>query len=76
MQITCSNCGARQRFKYSATNVNNLIALGWNSFGSALYCPKCVETWKEQEERNDTGRPLAGSENTISVIDDWAEMQR
>lgn len=72
MQIQCSNCGARQRFKYSAANVNNLIAFGWNSFGSALYCPKCVETW---EERNGTNRPLAGRENTISVIDDWAERQ-
>lgn len=72
MQIECSNCGARQRFKYSAENVNNLIAFGWNSFGNVPYCPKCVETW---EERNGKNKTLAGRENTIRVIDSIAERQ-
>ncbi len=71
MQIQCSNCGARQCFKYSAANVNSLIALGWNSFGSALYCPKCVETWRDRNG----DRELAGRENTIRVIDSIAERQ-
>lgn len=42
MQIECSNCGARQRFKYSEANVNSLIAFGWSSYGGKLYCPACV----------------------------------
>lgn len=71
MQIQCSNCGARQRFKYSATNVNNLIALGWNSYGAVPYCPKCVGTWHDRNGNKE----LAGSENTIRVIDSIAERQ-
>lgn len=68
MQIQCSNCGARQRFKYSAANVNSLIALGWDSLGDALYCPKCVETWSERNG----DRELYGKENTVQVIDRFA----
>lgn len=69
MYIQCSNCGARQDFKYSATNVNSLVASGWNSCGSALYCPQCVETWRERNG----DRPLSGRENTIRVIGEWVE---
>lgn len=42
----------------------NAIKEGWNSFGSALYCPECVKTW---DERND-GRKLAGERNTFFAI--------
>lgn len=42
MQIECSNCGARQRFKYSTANVNSLLAFGWSSYDGVLYCPACV----------------------------------
>lgn len=64
MQITCSNCGARQYFKYTAANVNSLIALGWNSDKTDLLCPKCAES---------TGGE--GWANTARLIDDWAERQ-
>lgn len=71
MDIGCSNCGVNRAFKYSATNVNKLIALGWNSYGAVLYCPKCVETWRDRNG----DRELAGRENTIRVIDSIAERQ-
>lgn len=67
MQIQCSNCGATRNFRYSAGNVLcTVVVHGWNSYGHALYCPKCSETW---HERNGLDRPLAGRENTIAVID-------
>lgn len=71
MRIDCSNCGTHYRFKYSAANVLKAIELGWNSCGSALYCPDCTKTWKERNGN----RPLAGRKNTIRVIDEWAERQ-
>lgn len=76
MQIECSNCGARQRFKYSAANVNNLIAFGWNSFGSELYCPKCSDEWKKRYGEKETiYRPMAGRDKTVELIDKFAERQ-
>lgn len=42
MQIECSNCGSKQRFKYSAANIDSLIAFGWNAYAKKLYCPKCA----------------------------------
>lgn len=67
MQIQCSCCGATRNFRYSVGNVLSMVTgLGWNSFGHALYCQKCSKTW---EKRNGSGRPLAGLENTIVVID-------
>lgn len=65
MEIMCSNCGARQRFGIKYANVKSLIALGWNSVGSALYCPECVRTWAD---RNGDNRRLAGEENTENQI--------
>ena len=66
MQIQCSNCGATRSFKYSAGNVLRIVGVnGWNSCGSALYCPKCSKTW---HERNGS-RPLASQENTMARID-------
>ena len=67
VQIQCSCCGTRKNFKYSVVAVlSKVVDAGWSSFGHALYCPKCSETW---EERNGSGRPLASRENTIAVID-------
>lgn len=65
MEIQCSRCGATMSFAYNAGHVIGATRAGWNSYGSALYCPECSATW---EERN-KGRPLAGPENTIDVID-------
>lgn len=67
MNITCSRCGASSEFRYSAGNVLcTVYTKKWNSYGAALYCPECSATW---EERN-KGRPLAGPENTIGLIDE------
>lgn len=68
VQIQCSCCGAKKNFRYSTGNVlNKVTGVGWNSFGHALYCPKCSKTW---HERNGLDRPLAGRDNTIAVIDE------
>ena len=65
MNITCSNCGSSQRLRYSASAVLAVCHSGWNSCGSALYCPECSATW----DKRNPGRPMAGKENTVRVID-------
>lgn len=47
MRVQCSNCGAIKGFTYTATNVNKTIHEGWRSYGSAIYCPKCVKNFGE-----------------------------
>ena len=66
IQIMCSNCGHRSRtFRYDQYSriepADEYVKAGWNSFGSAFYCPKCVKTW---EKRNGKNRPLWGATNT------------
>lgn len=63
--ITCSNCGnhrriSDKRWKY----IEKVIDEGWNSVGSAMYCPECVKTW---QERNPSTM-LAGANNTFYLI--------
>lgn len=65
MQIQCSNCGLIKGFRFSEKQTASLIQDGWNSFGSALYCPICSGTWAE---RNGRDRSMAGGENTTAVI--------
>lgn len=66
MEIQCSRCGATMSFEYSAGHVIGAAHAGWNSYGSALYCPSCSATWYE---RNSPDRPLSCIENTVNVID-------
>lgn len=67
MKLSCSRCGADYEFHYCAANVLNAVYnLGWNSCGAVLYCPECSATWDEHNK----GRPLAGPESTISLIDE------
>lgn len=65
MTIYCSNCGTNKEFKYTAMNVLSLVVHGWNSYGSALYCPSCSATWDIRNGK----RPMAGEEHTIRLID-------
>lgn len=64
MDIQCSNCGATMCFVYGVGHVMGAIRAGWDSYGSALYCPVCTATWNERNK----GRKLAGPEHTIDVI--------
>lgn len=70
IQIMCSNCGHRSR-KYRIDRFSFIspaeeyVKAGWDSFGDALYCRKCCETW---EERNGKDRPLWGREHTKDKI--------
>lgn len=68
MEIQCDYCGEKQRFKYSAANVNSLIAFGWNSYGQKILCPECVRKWYNQNSTY-----LDGQHNTIKLIDSLAE---
>lgn len=62
--ITCSCCGKNERFTYTGfDNVTPFVDAGWGSFGSALYCPKCSETWNERNSK-----PMGSRENTIRAI--------
>lgn len=66
VQIMCSNCGHRSRTyridRFSRIEpANEYVAAGWNSFGDAFYCPKCVKTW---EQRNGKNKPLWGKAHT------------
>lgn len=68
MQISCSCCGHRSRkYTFDAARQilskapDEIIRAGWDSFGSAYYCPDCARTW---EERNGKDRPLWGDAHT------------
>lgn len=68
MEISCSNCGKRKKFRYSASNILcTVYNQGWSSYGSALYCPECSKTWNGRNP----GRPLARPESTVNLIDEW-----
>lgn len=71
MRVQCSNCGAIRGFTYTASNVNKTVHMGWGSYGGALYCPKCVETWHERNNKD-----LADNDNTIAIIDDIHERNK
>lgn len=45
-QISCSNCGHRsQKLPYDPYRTpDKITSAGWDSFGSAFYCPKCVKS--------------------------------
>lgn len=73
MTIQCSCCGNKHSFLYSAENVlRTVYTLGWSSFGSALYCPECSNSW-EGRNRN---RPQADPAHTIRVIDRLYQPER
>ena len=66
LQVQCSACGHRSRkFKYdryrTVEPAEEIVKVGWNSYGDAFYCPKCVKTW---EQRNGKDRPLWGKAHT------------
>lgn len=70
VQIMCSNCGHRSRKyridKYYRTEpAEEIVKAGWDSFGDAFYCPKCVKTWKKQNGKN---RPLWGKSHTRECV--------
>ena len=73
LTIMCSCCGSKERIWYSASDVNDAVKRGWNSYGTVLYCPKCSATW---EERNGTDRKMSGAENTVKLMDELAEKQK
>lgn len=72
MQIQCSNCGTIVEFPYLRRVMGKFVREGWNSYGSALYCPECSRTWAQ---RNSKDKRLAGAKNTISVMRRLHEMQ-
>ena len=48
LHYTCSNCGKREVTSTKAGTPHGMYTLGYRAVGSALYCPKCVESWKER----------------------------
>lgn len=71
VDIQCSNCGRVDRVCYTTQNVIHTIQKGWNSFGSALYCPDCSKTWHERNK----DKELMGKWNTVRLIDEWYDRQ-
>ena len=67
VDIQCSNCGKREKMENTVDNAVQIIKGGWNSIGSALYCPKCVEVIKNSRY----GNRLAGEKNTFIVLMHW-----
>ena len=53
MQVQCSKCGHRSRkVKRGYYEAEGIADAGWRSYGSALYCPKCVKICKRLEDRD------------------------
>lgn len=67
VDIQCSNCGKREGIENTVDNAVQIIKSGWDSIGSALYCPKCVEMIKNGRY----GNRLAGEKNTFIVLMHW-----
>lgn len=63
-RLTCSRCGNHLQVQISESDADRAIRLGWNSCGSALYCPHCTATWSERNG----DRPMGGKGNTFRVI--------
>lgn len=62
--LTCSRCGKHRRISDRVgTHATRAVYAGWRSYGTALYCPKCADTW---HERND--KPLNPKNHTIDRI--------
>ena len=64
VRLQCSNCGTTEIIKNRIDETEKAIRSGLGSYGSALYCPKCSETW---DERN-PGRPMADERHTFWII--------
>ena len=71
VQIQCSNCGKIAGFEYTVENVLKKVEEGWGSFGHALYCPKCSETWSKRNK----SKQMSVQYNTIRNIDMSCERQ-
>lgn len=61
--LQCSNCGNSRNVRNSMKSAMKCVEDGWGSFGSAFYCPNCVKTW---DERNN--KPLSGKNDTFVRI--------
>lgn len=44
----CSNCGKREQTSAWVGILEGMFCLGYRAHGDVLYCPDCVETWKER----------------------------
>ena len=44
----CSNCGAHEQTTAGVGIHKGMFYLGYRAHGDVLYCPDCVETWKER----------------------------
>ena len=50
--LTCSRCGKHRRISDRVyTHAIMAVNAGWRSFGTALYCPKCSDTWHERNDK-------------------------
>lgn len=65
LRLTCSRCGKHRRIsdRIGGGHATRAVAAGWRSYGTALYCPECADTW---HERND--KPLNPKDYTIDRI--------
>ena len=64
--IQCSNCGMHTEIGNTVKDSVKLLERGWNSIGSALYCPDCT---RKIQAGPQAGR-LAGKMNTFSCLVD------
>lgn len=63
--ITCSRCGHRsEEVERNQSSAEDLVSEGWGSYGSAVYCPTCTESWAERNP----GRPLSNALATVLTI--------
>jgi hypothetical protein len=44
----CSNCGAHEQTSAWVGIPEGMFNLGYRAHGDVLYCPDCVESWKER----------------------------
>ena len=52
LRYSCRNCGKQEITIVAAGVPHGMYSLGYRAVGSALYCPQCVETWKERNGKD------------------------
>ena len=63
--ITCSRCGRHsEEVERNQSSAEDLVSEGWGSYGSAVHCPTCTESWAERNP----GRPLSNALATVLTI--------
>lgn len=56
IRVQCSNCGII--WEVPKEKARDIVRAGWDSYGSAFYCPECVATWETRNKDKELAGPI------------------